>query len=174
MKKFAQKEFPFPDPRSVQDLATAIWNYELLPARDFSNVKGEHIHSQAKTFAFISLDEGSRPVQEFRHALFVLSQGTQETLIRRTIENALYTLEELADIYDRHAAESRKSAAIEFIDTHEGPAARHNAEIAADINDAENYTVIAGKLRSDNELHHLVHALANKLQVQLKPRERER
>lgn len=94
--------------------------------------------------------------------------------MRRGVENALTALEKLAGIYDRHASEFRRLAEVEFINTPNGPVGRHNAEMAADINDAENSANIARKLRGDQELHNLVQALADKLQITLTTKERER
>ena len=172
MTRFTKKEFPFPDSRSAQELATAIWNYEFLPERDFTTVNGKRIHCAAKKFEGVSLDAGSQPVREFRHALFTLIQNRSEALTRRGIENAPHALDELAMIYDQHATESRKRTEVEFMDSPNGLVDRHRAEITADINDAENFSIIAGKLRCDKELHKLIHALAKKLDITLTPKER--
>ncbi len=172
MTKFTQKELPFADPRSEKELALAILNFVLLPENDFTDIEGHRIQHRAKTFNSVSLDEGSQTVREFRHALFVLSRGESETLTRRSIEGAVLVLDELATLYDKHAAESRKRAETEFINGLNGPIGRHNAEMAADINNAENYKIVAEKLRTDPDLRRLVQALASKLQVTLSTNKR--
>lgn len=173
MSRFSQRELPFSDPRSEKELATAILHFVLLPENDFTDIRGRRIHRPAKTLASVSLDETSQAIRQFRHALFTVSRGESEPLTRRGIEGAALALDELATLYDKYATEARRRAEIEFIDSRNGPVGRHTAEIDADINDAENYKIVATRLRSDPELRRLVQALANKLHISLGTNKRE-
>ncbi len=174
MKQFTQRNLPFPDPRSAKELAQAILDFVLLPARDDTDLKGNPIKERAKTFASVSLDAGAQQVVIFRHTLFSIARGDEHTENKALFKNALSALQELSHAYQNLARQSRQHAQVEFVDTPNGPVGRHNASIAADINNAENYTVIAGKLHADEELLYLVQALANKLEVRLHKSERSR
>jgi hypothetical protein len=93
MTHYTKQNLPFPDPRSEKDLAKAILDFVIIPETDYANISGKRTHNPAKTFASISLYEGSQIVREFRHGLFELSRGEYNGKTRRGIEAALFALD---------------------------------------------------------------------------------